>query len=192
MSPDMPVFLGGNYNQGEGGSLGGSVFSLPSLFADGSPHSNYVCQTPACIKYPETIPPAVQEFQNNPRTPETEGRGFIDPKITHPPAHEPSQAINQYPLNQVPAMANQPSSADLPSTPRLDLENSPLVKQPYQYPEHDIAPHDRPNSQPVDLTLHLVPEGDGQASDQESERREIFLPEIKSEATEDHEGGANE
>lgn len=87
---DMPVFLGGNHEHGEGGTLGGAIFSLPFLFGDKSPHSNYVCQTTACRETPSSA--AVEEFRRNIRTPTTEGRGYINPTIIDMPVKPPIKA----------------------------------------------------------------------------------------------------
>jgi len=189
---DMPVFLGGNHNQGEGGSLGGSFFSVPSLFTDGSPHSNYICQTPACTESPESMPSAVQTFRDSLRTPDTGGGGYIRPEIIYPPRPALDEPANQYQLSQSPVITNESSGTALTPNSYPDLERSPMVQQPYQYPEHNVESEDRPGSQPIDLTLHLVPEGDGQTSDQESRRRQITLPEIVDEAAENHEESADE
>ncbi|WP_339896589.1 hemagglutinin repeat-containing protein [uncultured Gilvimarinus sp.] len=183
---DAPVFLGGNFNQGQGGSLGGSIFSLPELFADHSPHSNYICQTPACTESSESIPSAVQTFRDNLRTPDTGGGGYIRPEIIYPPRPALDEPANQFQLSQTPVITNELSGAALTPNSYPELERSPLVQQPYQYPEHNVESEHRPSSQSIDLTLHLVPKGDGQTSDQERERRQITLPEIVNEAVKNH------
>jgi filamentous hemagglutinin len=90
---DMSGILGGNYRQGEGSSLGAAIFSLPYLLTDKSPHSNYLCQTEACIKNPSSV--AVEDFRRNIRTPTTDGKGYINPTIIHMPLNQPSAANNQ-------------------------------------------------------------------------------------------------
>jgi len=85
--------VGGNYQYGEGGSLSGAIFSLPFLFTDISPHSNYVCQNSAC---PDTKSASVGEFQINLRTPNTDGKGYIIPKIIEfPIKKEPEEKAVQ-------------------------------------------------------------------------------------------------
>ncbi|WP_020210959.1 hypothetical protein [Gilvimarinus chinensis] len=188
---DLPGFLGGNYNQGEGGSLGGSIISLPKLFTDDSAHSNYICQTAACTKEPELMPSAVQTFRDGFRTPGTDGGGYIRPEIFYPPRPASGDYSNQYQWRQTSVNINESSDTGRIRNSNPDLEQLPRVQQLYQYPEHNIGPKDNLDGPPIDLTLHVAPEGGGQR-DQDSEKRQITLPERVDEAAENHGESADE